>query len=143
MDEDCLQIRGGRVAQPQLTNVAGEGPMNVSCTTIPDQANGPNTRGSTPLTDLGTIPNPFTPALGATAADNANITTECLMRHSRCTELERENASLLEEYALKDLEQHAADLRAASTSRHAPVRPTHNRGPSLEALADPLPPKRA
>lgn len=143
MDEDGLQIRSGRVSRQQPTDIASGGPTNKSRTTIPDQANSPNTRGSSLLTDLRTIPNPFTPALGATAADASSIAIEGSMQPLRRTELEREMASLVEEYTLKDLEQHAADLRTASTSGHAPVRPTHNQGPSLEVLADPPPPKRA
>jgi hypothetical protein len=59
------------------------------------------------------------------------------------TELEREIASLLKEYASKDLKQHMADLRPVSTSGHAPVRPTHIQGQYLEALTDPPSPKRA
>ncbi len=88
--------------------------------------NDPNIKESSPLTNLGTIPNPFTLALGATTADNATIETEGLTRPSHCTELEKEMAELLQEYTLKDHEQYAADICAASTSRHTSARPTYN-----------------
>ncbi len=126
MDEDSLQICGKCMTWLQPTDVAGKGPTNKYCTTIPGQANGPNTGELSLLGDLGTILNPFTPALGATTANNANIATEGSTWPSRRTELENKIALLLEEYTLKDLEQHTTDLRTASTSVHAPARPTHN-----------------
>jgi hypothetical protein len=84
------------------------------------------------------IPYTITPALGVTTADDAHRATEIIKLTLHCTHLEREIASFIEEYALKDLELHRANLGIATTSGHVPVRLTHNRGLLLEAPADHL-----
>jgi hypothetical protein len=95
------------------------------------------------LTELGTIPNPFTPASGAPAGVDPQVAPEDPLCVSRRAELEKEIASLLEEYELKVLEQHAATIRSALAPGHPPKKPAHTCGPSLYALAEPPQPKQA
>jgi hypothetical protein len=56
--------------------------------------------------------------------------------------LKNKITSLLKEYALKDLKQHTANLCAAVTVGLGPNRLAYSCRPSLEALAEPPPPKR-
>jgi hypothetical protein len=80
---------------------------NYSRAALPNPANDCQdlvTRASLPLTELGTIPNPFTPVLVAPAVADPRDHAEDLPKASCCTNPERAIAALLEEIALKDLE---------------------------------------
>jgi hypothetical protein len=89
------------------------------------------------------VPDSFTSAPVQPASGEDQNATNDLPHPSRGNKLEKEIATLLEEYSLKDFEQHTANHCAAVTLGQGPNRLGHSRIPSLEALAKPSPPKLA
>jgi hypothetical protein len=93
------------------------------------------------MTDIATVMNMFEQAPALPTTGDYDTAAEGSMQPLCYTKCEKDIVSLIEKYALKDLEQYTANLRVAATLRQGPDRPANTCRRFLEILAELLQPE--